>query len=111
MSVAYYYATTVNNESATSPTIEPPPHVDLIRPINLTCTVEGPAALSYQWLKDGVPIPGETRQHLYIEAVVPEDRGNYTCVAVRGGRQDISSPTLLKISGERIIHAVSYSGT
>ena len=87
--------------STTGPNIETPPSVDLISPINLTCTVEGP---SYQWLKDGEPIPGETRKYLYIEAVVPEDRGNYTCVGISEERQDISSPTPLKISGEELMH-------
>ena len=86
--------------STTHHTVEVSPRVDLLRPINLTCTAEGPTQANYQWLKDGVVIPGETRQHLYIEAVVPEDRGNYTCVAVRAESQGTSLPTSLKISGE-----------
>ena len=83
------------------PVIEEPPantNASLIGSINLTCTAEG-SAPNYQWLKDGVPIAGETRAYLYIEETVPADRGNYTCVAINGGGRDESEPAKLKISG------------
>ena len=83
------------------PVIEEPPantNASLIGSINLTCTAEG-SAPNYQWLKDGVPIAGETRSYLYIEETVPEDRGNYTCVAINGGGRDESEPARLKIPG------------
>lgn len=85
------------------PTIqEPPSSVDtnLINPVNLTCTAEGSPAPSYLWYKDGVLIAGETMEYLYIEETQPEDRGNYTCVAINEGGQVESDPARLKIPGE-----------
>ena len=87
--------------------MQPPPVIEehpantnasLISSINLTCTAEG-SVPNYQWLKDGVPIAGETRAYLYIEETVPEDRGNYTCVAINGGGRDESEPARIKIPG------------
>lgn len=88
---------------APRPTIrESPPNInaDLIHAVNLTCSAEGSPATSYQWHKDGVAIPGETRAYLYIEETAPEDRGNYTCVAsnTAGGRVE-SQPARLTIPG------------
>ena len=88
------------------PVIEEPPantNASLISSINLTCTAAEGSAPNYQWLKDGVPIAGETRAYLYIEETVPEDRGNYTCVAINGGGRDESEPARIKIPGIIIV--------
>lgn len=53
-----------------------------------------------------MPIPGENREFLYIEEAEPEDRGNYTCVAVNEGGQDVSILTTLKIPGVIIMCAM-----
>ena len=34
--------------------------------VNLTCTAEGHPPPNYEWYKDGILIPGETRSFLYI---------------------------------------------
>ena len=71
----------------------------LVGTVNLTCPGEDSSVPSYQWFKDGTPIPGESRSYLYIEEVTPEDRGNYTCVAISAGRREESPPTRLTITG------------
>lgn len=84
------------------PTIQDPPSsvdTNLISPVNLTCMAEGSPAPSYQWYKDGELVPGETKEYLYIEETQPEDRGNYTCVAINEGGQVESDPAQLKIPG------------
>ncbi len=89
-------------EGASHPTIQESPaniDADLISPINLTCTAEGSPAPSYLWYKDGALIPGETRAYLYIEETAPDDRGNYTCVAINAEGQEESEPARIIIPG------------
>lgn len=84
------------------PTLRIPPAsigVDLISPINLTCTADGTPAPTYQWFKDGAQIPGETKEFLYIEEAAPEDRGNYTCVAINRHGRIKSNPARITIPG------------
>ena len=86
----------------TGPTFREPPAstaAALGRTVNLTCTAEGFPTPTYQWYKDGVAIPGEERTYLYIEEVAPEDRGNYTCVAMSTGGMEESQPARLTIPG------------
>ena len=92
-----------NPGKRTSPVIQRPPAsvaIDLIAPINLTCTAEGSPAPSYRWFKDGVLIPGERQSFLYIQETSPQDRGNYTCVATNGQGQTESDPAKLNIPGK-----------
>jgi hypothetical protein len=73
---------------------------DLFSAVNLsTCPTRSSPAHSYQWYKDGADIPGERGAYLLIEEAVPEDRGNYTCVAINAGVREESQPTRLIISG------------
>lgn len=67
---------------------------DLSNPVNLTCSAEGTQPISYQWFKDDVLIPGASFPTLYIPEVVPEDRGNYKCVATNTVGS-VQSPTAL----------------
>lgn len=60
---------------------------------------EGSPAPSYQWFKDDHPLIGETRPTLYIQATRPEDRGNYTCVAISGATEVKSEPARIDIPG------------
>ena len=53
---------------------------------------------TYQWLKDGIPIPQETRSYLYIAELSPEDRGNYTCMA-HNSEGDASEQANVDIQG------------
>ena len=49
--------------------------------VNLTCEpmAKGQLTPPIQWHKDGVLIPWETNPFLYLEEVLPSDRGNYSC--------------------------------
>lgn len=53
------------------------PHTNLL----FTADVTGAEPLSLQWMKDGVPIAGETNQSLSLSNIVWEDRGSYVLVA------------------------------
>ncbi len=101
---------TVSDTQPPPPVIEEPPantNASLISSINLTCTAEASSAPSYQWLKDGVPIAGEMKAYLYIEEIGPEDRGNYTCVAVNEGGRDESEPARLRIPGTYLYKSIN----
>ena len=54
---------------------------NIASPVNLSCSAVGYPPPSYQWYKDGVPIPGETQAVLYIPELLPSDRGDYVCRA------------------------------
>ena len=54
---------------------------------------------TYQWYKDGEPIPGATLPYLYVPEATPEDRGSYTCVASNDQEVEVSSPGLVTIPG------------
>ena len=54
---------------------------------------------TYQWLKDGDLIPGETRSYLYIADRSPEHRGNYTCRA-SNSQGNVSEQANVDIHGE-----------
>ena len=60
--------------------------------------------LSYQWQKDGVPIPGKTNTALLLNNVVPADAGSYTCVVSSTcGGPLTSAPADLTILPETVI--------
>ena len=71
---------------------------DIATPINLTCMATGHPPPTYQWLKDGIPIPQEFRSYLYIAELLPEDRGNYTCM-VNNSEGDASEHATVNIQG------------
>ncbi len=49
-------------------------------PLNLRVTVSGAAGpLVYQWMKDGIELPGGTEPEYSIPAVTAEDAGWYSC--------------------------------
>ena len=92
----------VAHQPSTPVIVEPPANTittDVATPINLTCTATGNPPPTYQWLKDGVPIPQETRSYLYIAKTSPEKRGNYTCVA-SNSRGNVSEQANVDIQGE-----------
>ena len=89
-----------------SPEIRQPPEntvTDLATSVSLTCTAEGHPAPSYEWYKDDVLVPGETRSVLYIPELSPRDRGNYTCKAINSEGGIVSQPAKLDIQGRMIL--------
>ena len=73
--------------------------VDLESPVNLTCGAIDSPILNYEWFKDGVLIPGESKPFLHIQEMRPEDRGNYTCKATNERGRAESHPIWLIIPG------------
>ena len=69
-------------------------------PINLTCIAEGHPTPTYKWYKDGVLVPDKIRSVLEIHEALPQDRGNYTCVAMNSLGNDTSQVAELDILGK-----------
>ena len=107
MHVLIMIESTVPQQDVISPKIRQSPEstvVDLATSVRLTCTAEGHPAPTYEWYKDSVLIPGETRSVLSIGESAPSDRGNYTCKAINSkGKTDQSEPAKLDIQGRNIV--------
>ena len=43
------------------------------------CKVRGKGKITYQWLKDGVPLSGQKSSDLVLDEVKPRDFGCYWC--------------------------------
>ena len=74
-------------------------NADIATSINLTCSAEGYPPPTYQWYKDGLALPGETRPFLYIPELLPSERGSYLCEASNIEGQMSSDSTRVDISG------------
>ena len=74
--------------------------------INMTCTARGYPPPTLQWIKDGLPLAGETRPFLYLPEALPNDRGNYSCLAVNSEGTRESTSIELKIEGLQVEHAI-----
>ena len=57
-----------NSEQRKPEIVERPANqtIDISSPISLTCSATGNPPPTYQWYKDGEPVPGETCSHLYM---------------------------------------------
>lgn len=62
-----------------------------------TVTASGTAPLSYQWQKDGAPIPGATTAIYTIPAVTSADGGTYTVVVTNACGSVTSAPATLAV--------------
>ena len=70
----------------------------------LSVSAAGPAPLGYQWLKNGVNVPGATNSIYTIEQAARTDRGDYA-VIVSTGSLSVSSPTVkLTVIGLSILN-------
>src|SRR5690606_23550143 len=68
-----------------SNTSQPQPQtVCPFQPFSLVVLADGTGPLSYQWRKDAVNPPGETRNELDNVGAFPEDGGSYDCVISNG---------------------------
>ena len=68
-------------------------------PINLTCAADGHPPPTYQWYKDDKILPGKRQSFLYIAEPDPQDRGNYSCVAMNTRGNVSSDQAQLDIPG------------
>jgi hypothetical protein len=67
--------------------------------VRLTTTVAAAASnLPYQWRRNGVILPGETRSELFLRAVDLTANGNYTVSGTSGGTLVRSSATQLIVT-------------
>jgi hypothetical protein len=77
--------------------------VDPGHPVTFFITAIGATPLSYQWKKDGVPIPGATASSFTIDAVVEGDEGSYVChvsnsAGTKTGANVDSLPAILSVN-------------
>ena len=100
------------NISQSEPTlIEMPSSMkaEIATPINLTCLAEGYPPPAYQWYKDGMIVPGETKSFFYIPEALPSDRGSYSCQAINKRGQMSSGLANVNISGKQYVRMYHYT--
>ena len=66
---------------------------------NLSVTATGSQLLTYQWLKDGVALPGATNATLVFSNLQPVHVGDYLAVVSNGGGSVTSSVASVSIPG------------
>ena len=65
----------------------------------LTITVRGTSPLTYQWLRDGVPVAGAVESMLTISNLVASDAGRYTVTVTNpSGNSVTSAPAMLNVN-------------
>jgi hypothetical protein len=65
--------------------------------VTLSCSSTSKFKVHYQWLKDGVALPGETSSSLLIPEVTLESEGAYSCSVQTHKGEDISSTVSLVV--------------
>lgn len=65
---------------------------DSFRAIQFGVTGIGPEPLSYQWRRNGVPIPGANTNVFNLAAPLPADNGDYDCIVSNPYGSVISTP-------------------
>jgi len=68
--------------------------------LNLNVTATGTPPLSYQWYKDGAPVPGATSPQLTIPDVTEADAGCYTVVVSNAAGKATSNPAKVTVKKE-----------
>lgn len=81
------------------------------KPLSLRCNIAKGTHVSYQWLVDGKPLPlspshNQTQEQLFIYRMVPQDSGEYTCVAtnqlnITKVYSSRSTAKVIKVKGQR----------
>ncbi len=92
-------------------TTDQPPHVTLQpldqkvadgEAVTFEASAAGSAPLTYQWLRDGVDIPGATAPTYTLPAAAPEDNGaTFQCVVTNGLGADTTRPATLSVLTDR----------
>lgn len=68
------------------------------QPASFTVSAEGTGALTYQWSRNGGPIPGATAASYSITAVAPEDAGSYDVTVTSASGTASSTAATLTVS-------------
>ena len=109
-SVTSAAATLTVNALQVAPTIITQPQGTTVTagfPVNFAVSAKGPATLSYQWGKDGTPIPGATASSYLLSLVGAADAGNYTVTVTNAYGAVTSSPATLNVNAAEVAPAIS----
>ena len=69
--------------------------------VTIECTAGGtPSVFTYQWMKNGVNISGETNSTLTISSVTTSDIGEYKCTPSNSFGSTNSSSSILSVNGK-----------
>ena len=75
--------------------------------ITLTASADGIPGPLFQWLKDGVPLPGANSPDLHLPRLHPSDAGSYTVVATNAAGSIQSRPADLGVTADPERHTVA----
>jgi len=106
------YAFLTVNTSPVAPVFNTEP-VSLVvlagSPASFTAVAGGTAPISYQWSKDGTPIPGATSVTLNLTNVQTADNGSYTLTATNSIGSVTSSPAQLTVTTATLLVNSAYN--
>lgn len=90
--------------------IDPPDDISVAEgaPAVFSALAAGESPLSYQWRKDGVPVPGATSTSIVIASVAPSHAGQYDVVAANACGMTVSAAATLTVSAGAPPESVSY---
>lgn len=93
--------------SATAPSIVAQPFAQTVRSgatATFSVTATGSAPLTYQWRRDGVPLPGATSASLTVSPALPIHAGRYTVDVLNSVGSASSSVAALNVQYARLIN-------
>ena len=76
-------------------------------PVTFTGSAVGAQPLDYQWLRDGIPIPGATTTQLTIATTVAADTGFYQLRVSNAVGVAVSVPAFLLVSGPPFVSVIA----
>lgn len=98
--------------TAAGPTLLVPPTSKTVHegePTSFQVTAEGPAPLTYQWSKDGMPLPGAMAATLPLAKVSASDAGDYSVAVTGPSGTTTTSPVKLTVAPPLAIALVSLT--
>jgi hypothetical protein len=84
-----------------TPVITTPPNPQSVvagQSLRLSVTAAGPGPLSYQWLKNGLSLPGQTAATLTLDSVQPADAGSYVVIVTNARGSVGSTPVTVAVA-------------
>jgi hypothetical protein len=103
-------ATLVVNPAPVAPTITLQPvsqSVNAGANVSFTVSASGTAPLSYQWRKNGTPIPGATTTALNLPSVTTADAGTYSAVVTNAAGPATSGNATLTVAQTVVIVSIT----